>query len=85
MSTIFSDITLAIGSMPLVQLNFITNGLDADVLAKLGFQNPLGSVKERIGVSMIEATEKEGLIRRLLIDIWCYLEYGLTWMTTPGM
>ncbi|MBW2616169.1 MAG: cysteine synthase A, partial [Deltaproteobacteria bacterium] len=52
-----------IGSTPLVRLNEISRGLPATILAKLEFKNPLGSVKDRIGLAMIEAAEREGLIR----------------------
>lgn len=51
-----------IGGTPLVRLNRITEGLHADIYAKLEFFNPLGSVKDRIGTAMIEAAEKEGRI-----------------------
>ncbi|RMD82752.1 MAG: cysteine synthase A [Candidatus Dadabacteria bacterium] len=57
-----SDVTKLVGNTPLVRLNRITEGIDATILAKLEFQNPLGSVKDRIGVSMIEAAEFEGKI-----------------------
>jgi len=63
MGEIFSDITRTIGSTPLVRLNEISGGLTATILAKLEFKNPLGSVKDRIGLAMIEAAEREGLIR----------------------
>ena len=62
MSEIFSDITKTTGSTPLVRLNWISKGLHADILAKLEFKNPLGSVKDRIGLAMIEAAEQQGLI-----------------------
>lgn len=62
MSHIFSDITGTIGATPLVRLNWLTKGLQATVLAKLEFQNPLGSVKDRIGVAMVEAAEAQNLI-----------------------
>lgn len=57
------DITKLFGKTPLVRLNKITGEHQADVVAKLEFYNPLGSVKDRIGVAMINAAEKEGLIR----------------------
>lgn len=52
-----------VGSTPLVRLERIGKGLEVNLLAKLEFQNPLGSVKDRIGVAMIEAAEQNGLIR----------------------
>jgi len=63
MSTIFPDITRTIGTTPLVRLNKISEGCPATLLAKLEFKNPLGSVKDRIGLAMIEAAERDGLIR----------------------
>jgi len=60
MSHIFSDITRTTGGTPLVQLNRIAAGLKAVILAKLEFRNPLASIKDRIGVAMIEAAEKSG-------------------------
>jgi len=63
MGETFSDITTTIGSTPLVRLNEISKGLPATILAKLEFKNPLGSVKDRIGLAMIEAAERDGLIR----------------------
>lgn len=59
---IYSDITKTIGKTPLVRLNRITEGLEAEIAAKLESFNPLGSVKDRIGVAMIDEAEKEGRI-----------------------
>jgi len=63
MGKIYDDITKTIGNTPLVRLNRVTEGLDATVVAKVEYFNPLGSVKDRIGVSMIEAAEKAGHIK----------------------
>jgi cysteine synthase A len=62
MAKIYDDITKTIGNTPLVRLNRVTAGSQATLLAKLESFNPLSSVKDRIGVSMIEAAEREGLI-----------------------
>ncbi|MGD8372648.1 MAG: cysteine synthase A [Syntrophobacterales bacterium] len=58
-----SDIGRSIGRTPLVLLKSMTDGLEAKVLVKLEFFNPLGSVKDRIGRSMIEAAEVEGKLK----------------------
>ena len=60
MSRIYPNITAAIGKTPLVKLNALADGLEAEVLVKCEFFNPLSSVKDRIGVAMIEAAEKAG-------------------------
>ena len=63
MSQIFNDICQTIGRTPLVRLNRVTEGLGAEVLLKCEFFNPVSSVKDRIGVAMIEAGEKSGQIK----------------------
>lgn len=62
MGKIYEDITKTVGNTPLVRLNKLTKGCKADVLVKLESFNPLSSVKDRIGLAMIEAAEKDGLI-----------------------
>jgi len=64
MGKIFSDITKTVGNTPLVKLNHITEGLPATVLAKLESFNPLSSVKDRIGVAMIEDAQKRGVLKK---------------------
>jgi cysteine synthase A len=59
---LYSTISSTIGATPLVRLNNISKGLEADIYAKLEYFNPLGSVKDRIAVSMIDEAEKEGRI-----------------------
>jgi len=63
-SRIFDDITKTVGNTPLVRLNRIAEGLDAVILAKMESFNPLASVKDRIGVSMIEDAEQRGLLHK---------------------
>ncbi len=60
---ILNSITKTIGCTPMVRINKIAEGVDAEIIAKLEFFNPLSSVKDRIAVSMIDAAEKNGLIK----------------------
>jgi cysteine synthase A len=60
---IANDVCGLVGNTPLVQLNRVTAGVDARVLAKLESANPANSVKDRLGLAMIEAAERDGLIR----------------------
>lgn len=61
---IYDDITKTIGNTPLVRLRRISQGVGADIVGKLEFFNPLSSVKDRIGVSMIEDAERKGLLKK---------------------
>ncbi len=60
---ILPDISAAVGNTPLVRLNRVTQGVGAQILGKLEALNPGGSIKDRIGVSMLEAAEQEGRIK----------------------
>ncbi len=64
MSGIYNDITKTIGNTPLVRINKMTKGLKASILVKLESFNPLSSVKDRIGLAMIEAAESEGRLNK---------------------
>ncbi len=62
MARIHNDITELIGNTPLVRINRLSEGLGADLVAKLEYYNPGHSVKDRIGLSMIEAAERAGVL-----------------------
>ncbi|MGB9683260.1 MAG: PLP-dependent cysteine synthase family protein, partial [bacterium] len=64
MKRIAKDLIELVGNTPLVKLNRIVGDTEATVVAKLEFYNPGGSVKDRIGVSMIESAEREGKINK---------------------
>ena len=61
---IYSNISVTIGSTPIVRLNRISEGLGVEILVKLEFFNPLGSVKDRIAASMIDSAEAEGVLNK---------------------
>ena len=63
MGRIAEDITKTVGNTPLVRLNRITTNIDAVVLAKLEYFNPLSSIKDRIGVHMVESAERSGRLK----------------------
>ncbi len=64
MGKILDDITQTVGNTPLVKINRLTQGMDATILAKMEQFNPLSSVKDRIGLAMIEEAERRGLIHK---------------------
>src|SRR5256884_5959370 len=61
---IYNNIIETVGRTPLVRLNRVTAGVPATILLKCEFFNPLGSVKDRIGMSMIEDAEKKGILKK---------------------
>ncbi|MGO4857955.1 cysteine synthase A [Arthrobacter sp. 2MCAF14] len=63
MARIYDDVTQLIGGTPLVRLNRLTEGLGATVAVKLEFYNPANSVKDRIGVAIVDAAEKSGALK----------------------
>src|SRR6516225_2737897 len=64
MGRIYNNIVETVGRTPLVRLNHVTAGLPATILLKCEFFNPLGSVKDRIGMSMIEDAERRGVLKK---------------------
>jgi cysteine synthase len=64
MGRIYNNIVETVGRTPLVKLNKVTAGLHATVLLKCEFFNPLSSVKDRIGMAMIEDAEKRGILKK---------------------
>ena len=63
MGRIYNDITEAVGNTPLIRLNRMGKGLPAEITVKLESSNPLSSIKDRIGVSMLDEAEREGQLR----------------------
>ncbi|MFN3866382.1 MAG: cysteine synthase A [Demequina sp.] len=63
MARIYEDATALIGNTPLVRINTLTEGIDATVLGKLEFYNPANSVKDRLGVAIVDAAEKDGSLK----------------------
>jgi cysteine synthase len=64
MSRIYDDITKTVGNTPLVKINRLSEGINATILVKLESFNPLSSVKDRIGIALIEDAEKKGEINK---------------------
>jgi cysteine synthase A len=60
---VYSNITEIVGNTPLVRVNKITDGAEAQVFAKLEFYNPTSTVKDRIGIAMVDAAEKSGALK----------------------
>jgi len=60
---IFSDVTATVGRTPMVELRRLAQGLPGRVVAKLEMRNPCGSVKDRLGVALIENAERQGVLR----------------------
>ncbi|GAB3284717.1 cysteine synthase A [Sinomonas notoginsengisoli] len=63
MARIYDDVTQLVGNTPLVRLNRLTEGLEAEVAVKLEFYNPANSVKDRIGVAIVDAAEQAGALK----------------------
>src|SRR6201997_3437501 len=69
MGRIYNNIIETVGRTPLVKLNKVTEGVPATILLKCEFFNPLGSVKDRIGMAMIEDAEKRGVLKKETVII----------------
>ena len=69
MARIYNNIVETVGRTPLVQLNKVTAGLPATIVLKCEFFNPLGSVKDRIGMAMIEDAERRGILKKETVII----------------
>jgi len=69
MGRIYNNIVETVGNTPLVRLNKVTDGAKATILLKCEFFNPLGSVKDRIGMSMIEDAERRGVLKKETVII----------------
>jgi cysteine synthase A len=69
MARIFNNIVETVGGTPLVRLNRVAAGVEATVLLKCEFFNPLGSVKDRIGLAMIEDAERRGVLKKETVII----------------
>src|SRR5258705_2529292 len=69
MGRIYNNIIETVGRTPLVRLNRVTSGVPATILLKCEFFNPLGSVKDRIGMSMIEDAERRGVLKQETVII----------------
>ena len=69
MGRIYNNIVETVGRTPLVRLNRVTAGVPATILLKCEFFNPLGSVKDRIGMSMIDDAERRGVLKKETVII----------------
>ena len=78
---IANDVTELVGNTPLVRLRRLTDGSVAQIVAKLEYFNPSHSVKDRIGVAMIDAAQKAGLIKSETVVI--IPSFGERYLSTP--